>query len=239
MKIESTTGLRLLILTFLFWSSPKLLAEKTPSGPLRVFMGIISRYEPSDSGGGRQLVEEVIPESPAARAGLRVGDFILGIDGRPHRAASLSELLENLGWIEPGRPVVFEVLRDGKKSEVEIVPEPLSPDRQEALRKILAACRTSGGCNELGPAPAEISLHSFAVEHGSVVLTFIKDPSSRELMLSKSDPALPASWDFRRDPVFRDRALLLAIDKLLAGYSEIEAVYWEREPGNFVLTVKF
>ncbi|HKZ04093.1 MAG TPA: DegQ family serine endoprotease [Methylomirabilota bacterium] len=58
------------------------------------------------------LVAQVTEDSPAAVAGVKQGDVIVSVAGRPvARSADLPPLVANL---EPGRPVALSVIRDGK-----------------------------------------------------------------------------------------------------------------------------
>jgi len=58
------------------------------------------------------LVAEVAPDSPAAKAGIKQGDVIVGVAGHPvTRSSDLPAVIAN---IEPGHPVALSVLRDGK-----------------------------------------------------------------------------------------------------------------------------
>lgn len=62
------------------------------------------------------LVSGVAPDSPAARAGLAVGDVVLTLDGRPvERPRDLSRAVAD---IEPGARVELGVLRDGRRETV-------------------------------------------------------------------------------------------------------------------------
>jgi diguanylate cyclase (GGDEF)-like protein len=63
---------------------------------------------------------QIVPDSPAERAGLRVGDVLLAIDGQPMReSADFDRVAERF---ERGRPVVFEIARDGRRLELRAAP---------------------------------------------------------------------------------------------------------------------
>lgn len=217
--------------------SPALADSPQPS---KVYLGITSRYEPTSQGGGRQLVEKVAPGGPAERAGLREGDQVLGFNGQPHQAASLSALIDSMGWVEAGKPLQLDVLRQDKKIIVSVIPEAASPGQQQALLSWLEDCRKSGGCNDFcaaeEPGP-ETSLRQAAMRHGRVVMTFVPTPSNGEPALLRSEPAIPG-WEFRQDPVFSDGVVLDSIRKLLASRQEITAVYELKGAGTFSLSLK-
>jgi len=75
------------------------------------------------------LVEQLLPKSPLKAAGIRVGDVILAIDGRPLAKAA------DFGYRWASKPVgteaVVEVLRDGRRLRFRVKriapPEELVP----------------------------------------------------------------------------------------------------------------
>ena len=71
------------------------------------------------------LVSELHPASPFARAGIRVGDVILSLDGAPVSAPQ--DLIYYLTVAGTGQSIVAEYLRDGRRRtvglEVEAAPE--------------------------------------------------------------------------------------------------------------------
>jgi serine protease Do len=85
------------------------------------------------------LVSDVLPESPAARAGLQPGDIIVEVDGK--RAEGPGDLQRAVGFTAPGKTARLTILRDQREKTVEIkVGE--APDEREAR-----------GPAERGPAP--------------------------------------------------------------------------------------
>ncbi len=69
---------------------------------------------------GSVRVERVAAGGPAARAGVKVGDYVLAADGRKIRSAYQAvDLIVNK---EPGEPLRLVLLRDGRELEVELVP---------------------------------------------------------------------------------------------------------------------
>ncbi|MBE2213637.1 MAG: Do family serine endopeptidase [Opitutaceae bacterium] len=62
------------------------------------------------------IVADVIPDSPAERAGLRQDDVIVAFDGRP--VANSTELRVMIAQLMPGSRAVIRVMRDGEPVEV-------------------------------------------------------------------------------------------------------------------------
>lgn len=64
-------------------------------------------------GGGKatSTIDEVVPNTPAERAGLHAGDRIVAIDGTPVRASHISERIAGSG----GRPLTLTVKRNGEQ----------------------------------------------------------------------------------------------------------------------------
>jgi thiol-disulfide isomerase/thioredoxin len=67
-------------------------------------------------------VMAVFPDSPAASAGLRVGDVVLGADGR--RFDEVHAIREWTMRSEQGRPAELDLQRAGKPLELTLVPGP-------------------------------------------------------------------------------------------------------------------
>ncbi|MGB6488069.1 MAG: trypsin-like peptidase domain-containing protein [Steroidobacteraceae bacterium] len=83
------------------------------------------------------LVAQVIPGSPADKAGVRAGDVVTTIAG--HRIGSNTDLREAIGLLRVGDPVTIDLLRDG---------------RQQQRRAVLANTLAGAPASSLGkPAP--------------------------------------------------------------------------------------
>jgi S1-C subfamily serine protease len=69
-------------------------------------------------------VVEVVPGSPAGRAGLRAEDLILAIDGVPTTGVEVVQRLMVADRI--GRTAEVDVVRDGRELKVSVTPVEMS-----------------------------------------------------------------------------------------------------------------
>jgi regulator of sigma E protease len=79
------------------------------------------------------LLDEIVPNSPAERAGLKAGDRILSTDGVP------MELWEN--WVDyvrsrPGERMSVLLQRDGRELELMLTPEESTTPEGEAIGRV-------------------------------------------------------------------------------------------------------
>jgi serine protease Do len=76
-------------------------------------------FESKDNRGA--IVTQVEPSSPGAKAGLKIGDLITGLDGKS--VSDASQLQVVVGQSRPGTTVKLEVMRDAKSMEVPVTLE--------------------------------------------------------------------------------------------------------------------
>ena len=67
------------------------------------------------------VVASVAPGGPAARAGLRPGDLIVGLDDRPVTEAV--EVIRRVVQADPGAALSLQVMRDGRRVAIKVEPE--------------------------------------------------------------------------------------------------------------------
>ncbi|MFT8209473.1 MAG: serine endoprotease DegQ [Symbiopectobacterium sp.] len=65
------------------------------------------------------FVSEVLPKSAAAKAGIKAGDVLTSLDGKPIN--SFTELRAKIGTTAPGKTVKIVLLREGKPLELSVV----------------------------------------------------------------------------------------------------------------------
>ncbi|MBI3870578.1 MAG: Do family serine endopeptidase [Verrucomicrobia bacterium] len=103
---------------------------------VRGFMGVhlqpmtpalARQFKLGDSSGA--MVAEVQPNTPAAKAGLKDGDIILELDGRPVKDSHSLRL--QVSQTAPGTKISLKVVREGEKRKVDIVLKEL-PDNLAA-----------------------------------------------------------------------------------------------------------
>jgi len=99
---------------------------------------LAERFELKERDGA--LVADVTPDSPAEDAGLKAGDVIVEVDGKPIRDSRHLKL--QVAQIAPGKDVPLKVSRDGKVKELEVKLKEFPQDKQ------LAKGKTSPGQSE-------------------------------------------------------------------------------------------
>src|SRR6202453_3180980 len=73
------------------------------------------------------LVSDVTPDAPGAKAGLRTGDVITELDGKPVTDAGQLQML--VGQKRPGETIHLQVVRDNKPTTVAVTLEALGGDK--------------------------------------------------------------------------------------------------------------
>ena len=93
--------------------------------PRRGYLGVAGQavqltpgQQPAPDRGTAVLIVGVTPDSPAATAGLIVGDVLTDFDGQP--IESPEDLLDVLVGDRVGRQVELRVLRGGKEQKVQV-----------------------------------------------------------------------------------------------------------------------
>ncbi len=78
------------------------------------------------------LVGRVVPDSPAAKAGIEPGDIILGFDAKPIEKSS--DLPRTVGSTKPDTKTTVRVYRRGKNLDLPITVAEMEPDEPKAAK---------------------------------------------------------------------------------------------------------
>lgn len=93
--------------------------EQHPLDPLVVTVERDKQRQQFSFPVGGATVNSVIKGSPAEKAGLRKGDVVLGVDGKPNRSTFA---LTNYIQSNSNRSLTLNVERDGKKQDIAVTP---------------------------------------------------------------------------------------------------------------------
>ncbi len=135
---------------------------------------------------GGALVADVESDSPAAKAGLRAGDVIRAVDGKP--VADPRALAIDVADIRPGATTKLDLLRDGKTQTVSVMVGNM---------KNAAVASNGGGAGEdqqgVGVALATLTpelrgeLNLSAHTHGAVVANVTPDSPAAQAGIQQGD----------------------------------------------------
>jgi serine protease Do len=134
------------------------------------------------------LVARVLPDSPAEAAGLEVGDVILSFNGvEVTRSSALPPIV---GRTRVGKPAQVEILREGKRTTLEVVIAELPPDDEVAARQPRAPeadpDKTSLLGMDLEPVPQEMR-EALDLESGGVVVAGVAQGPARDARIVRGD----------------------------------------------------
>ena len=83
-------------------------------------------FKLSDSNGA--LVNDVVPNGPAAMGGLKRGDVIVKFNGK--EIVSVENLPKHVASVEPGKSVLVEIVRDGSKKSLDVTIAKMKEEKQ-------------------------------------------------------------------------------------------------------------
>lgn len=118
------------------------------------------------------LVAEVIPGSPASKAGLKPGDVILTYGGSP--VDNASDLPHQVGFTKPGQSITLGILRDKKPMDVVVTIALLKDEAQEEQVEASSGSPT----NKLGLSVRELSADERTQVGSDALLVAAVQPSS-------------------------------------------------------------
>jgi serine protease Do len=159
------------------------------------------------------LVSQVEPNSPAAKAGLKNGDVITGLEGKPVDDAGQLQVV--IGQKSPGTTVRLEVMRDGKSMTVPVTLEAMGSrdqvanniDAHEKPRWGMALQDLSGDLRQELRAPSDIngavvsnvepgsSAENAGIQRGDVIVEVNRKPVQSANDVSQALSGVPKGQD--------------------------------------------
>jgi S1-C subfamily serine protease len=168
--------------------------------------------------GGAQVVA-LVPQGPAANAGILEGDVILSVAG--HATPDREALGRAVALLEPGQTATVTILRGGQSVTRTVsvarraapVPLPLLQKRRAQEAEVYSVAGSSGGMS-VAPIPRELRLHYGAPADAGVLVTSVDPGGSAaaakvrvgDVLVSvdgtplSEDHDLPRALIGRRDP---------------------------------------
>jgi serine protease Do len=120
------------------------------------------------------LVNEVVPDSPAAKAGVQRGDILLEFDAK--KLESPGDLQRAVGLFAPDQSARLKVLRDGSEKTLE-VKIGQAPDEREAKERPSGRARSLLGL-EVRPITPEVAARLNLKSTEGVFVARVEDGSS-------------------------------------------------------------
>ena len=90
-------------------------AGPVQANPKSVFLGV--RFSPVPNADGVEL-QQVVPNTPASKAGLKAGDIITEFDGK--KIENIEDVRQALNKKKPGDKVKVKILRNGETKDLEV-----------------------------------------------------------------------------------------------------------------------
>lgn len=148
------------------------------------------------------MVDEPLPGSPAAKAGIKSGDVITAVNGRAIRDSN--DLARKIGAMAPGTSVTLTTLHDGKPKTLTLSLGTMPYEQHEAQTEapggaggsptsfglLIAPAASVAGAGEKGVAVIGINLDGVAAEEGVQV---------GDVLLSVGGKTVSTPQDVRKD----------------------------------------
>lgn len=109
------------------------------------WLGLAFTYHTDASGDGKStdlrgwlLIRDVIPETPAHRAGILPNDMVVAMQGKSFTTQDPRDVLRRFGEIKTGQNVALAILRNGKPKTITVKAAPMPDHVWQRWQKTLA-----------------------------------------------------------------------------------------------------
>ena len=137
------------------------------------------------------LVSEVTPNSPALKAGIKVGDTITKLNGEPVK--NPNDLARHVARLSPGQPARLTVLRDGKEEVMEATITAMPSEKQATNLESSGDRPVAKLGLTLEPAPDGKGVQVTAVKPDSPAASKGLKPGDIVLKVGSADVTEPAT----------------------------------------------
>tara|TARA_R110002072_G_scaffold4663_2_gene32355 strand:+ start:17452 stop:18891 length:1440 start_codon:yes stop_codon:yes gene_type:complete len=131
------------------------------------------------------FVDEVQPDSPAERAGVRANDIVLAFNGIAIEQSS--QLPFYVGQIRPGTEATLTVMRDGREQRIDVVVGALPGGDQASAGVPRPAARGNSLALTVTPLPSGLADDVPELADGGVVIDQLREGPARAAGLASGD----------------------------------------------------
>ena len=165
------------------------------------------------------VVSQVEPDSPAAKAGLKTGDVITGLDGKP--VSDAGELQVEVGQKQPGTTIHLDVMRDGKGQNIPVTLEAMG-SRDKVASETGESGKTHWGLalEDLGPDTRQ-QIQAPSDVHGAVVANVEPGSSAEDAGIQRGDVIM----EVNRKPVHSAQDVQQALRSVPKGQDALVLVW--------------
>lgn len=157
------------------------------------------------------LINQVAPGSPGDKAGLKVGDVILAMDG--HTVDTASDLPPMVAARLPGSTVTLKVMRNGETRDIKVKLGTLKGDGMQQFESALSGGQGSStplGFSVQGISSQQREMLGLKASDGGVVIDHVSGRNAAEAGLSSGDVVLMVGQHKVHN--------VAEFDKLVSGY---------------------
>ncbi|UYZ84027.1 DegQ family serine endoprotease [Entomomonas sp. E2T0] len=132
------------------------------------------------------LVVDILPDGPAAKSGLQVGDVVLSVNDQTiNRSADLPHIV---GMLKAGEKATLQVMRDGSNKNITIVTETLPDDKNVVSNGRVES--NNGKANLMGLVVDDLTTEQkkrLGVEQGIIIRTVQRGGLAQQMGLRSND----------------------------------------------------